>query len=59
MYYGSLNTDVSRVFFTFEVLWSVLGHFQFIESPVGSTPESKLIHLLIVRSIHAAYKQVS
>ncbi|CAD6259949.1 unnamed protein product [Miscanthus lutarioriparius] len=30
---------------------------RFIESPVGSTPESKLIHLLIVRSIHAAYKQ--
>ncbi|WVZ86771.1 hypothetical protein U9M48_033505 [Paspalum notatum var. saurae] len=30
----------------------------FIESPVGSTPESKLIHLLIVKSIHAAYKQV-
>ncbi|KAL5675226.1 hypothetical protein ACJX0J_011357, partial [Zea mays] len=29
----------------------------FIESPVGSTPELKLIHLLIVRSIHAAYKQ--
>uniref|UniRef100_K3Y5E8 MHD1 domain-containing protein n=2 Tax=Setaria italica TaxID=4555 RepID=K3Y5E8_SETIT len=28
-----------------------------IESPVGSTPESKLVHLLIVRSIHAAYKQ--
>ncbi|KAJ1272463.1 hypothetical protein BS78_06G203400 [Paspalum vaginatum] len=29
----------------------------FIESPVGRTPESKLIHLLIVKSIHAAYKQ--
>uniref|UniRef100_A0A0A9DUI8 MHD1 domain-containing protein n=1 Tax=Arundo donax TaxID=35708 RepID=A0A0A9DUI8_ARUDO len=28
-----------------------------IESPVVSTPESKLIHLLIVRSIQAAYKQ--
>ncbi|ONM14867.1 hypothetical protein ZEAMMB73_Zm00001d002640 [Zea mays] len=31
----------------------------FIESPVGSTPELKLIHLLIVRSIHAAYKQLT
>ncbi|TVU16106.1 hypothetical protein EJB05_39656, partial [Eragrostis curvula] len=29
-----------------------------IKSPVGSTPESKLIHLLVVRSIPAAYKQV-
>ncbi|XP_062226467.1 protein unc-13 homolog [Phragmites australis] len=28
-----------------------------IETPVGSTPESKLIHLLVVRSIQAAYKQ--
>jgi len=28
-----------------------------IESPEGSTSESKLVHLLIVRSIHAAYKQ--
>ncbi|KAK3143954.1 hypothetical protein QOZ80_4AG0307060 [Eleusine coracana subsp. coracana] len=28
-----------------------------IESPVGSTPESKWIHLLVVRSIQAAYKQ--
>ncbi|KAL6652209.1 hypothetical protein ACP70R_011134 [Stipagrostis hirtigluma subsp. patula] len=28
-----------------------------IESPVGSTLESKLIHLLVVRSIQAAYKQ--
>ncbi|CAN6268943.1 unnamed protein product [Urochloa humidicola] len=28
-----------------------------IESPVGSTPESKLLHLLVVRSIHTAYKQ--
>ncbi|XP_039773577.1 protein unc-13 homolog isoform X5 [Panicum virgatum] len=27
------------------------------ESPEGSTSESKLVHLLIVRSIHAAYKQ--
>jgi len=28
-----------------------------IESPEGSTSESNLVHLLIVRSIHAAYKQ--
>ncbi|KAK3141766.1 hypothetical protein QOZ80_4BG0338060 [Eleusine coracana subsp. coracana] len=28
-----------------------------IERPVGSTPESKWIHLLVVRSIQAAYKQ--
>ncbi|PUZ48508.1 hypothetical protein GQ55_7G250000 [Panicum hallii var. hallii] len=28
-----------------------------IESPEGSIPESKLVHLLVVRSIHAAYKQ--
>ena len=41
------------------VLWSVLYEFQLIESPEGSTSESKLVHLLIVRSIHAAYKQVS
>jgi len=31
--------------------------FQLNESPEGSTSESKLVHLLIVRSIHAAYKQ--
>jgi hypothetical protein len=28
-----------------------------IESPVGSTPESKWIHLFVVRSIQVAYKQ--
>nr|CAB3487965.1 unnamed protein product [Digitaria exilis] len=28
-----------------------------IESPVECTPESKLVHLLVVRSIHAAYTQ--
>nr|CAB3485457.1 unnamed protein product [Digitaria exilis] len=28
-----------------------------IESPVECTPESKLVHLLVVKSIHAAYTQ--
>ncbi|KAL6882609.1 hypothetical protein ACP4OV_011299 [Aristida adscensionis] len=28
-----------------------------IESPEGNAPESKLVHLLVVRSIQAAYKQ--
>ncbi|OEL28210.1 hypothetical protein BAE44_0010769, partial [Dichanthelium oligosanthes] len=68
---GQLVEEADEILETAKLTWPILGiteklHGIFyawvlfqklIESPVGSTSESKLVHLLVIRSIHAAYKQ--